>query len=383
MRQFYLNRSGLNIYCQEYLPCDFDNTKKYQAILISHGFGATIADCSDHYMRFTDNGIAVYGLEFLGGARSDSTHSQGSSLDMSIYTEVSDLEALIDYVRELEYIDSEKMMLMGFSQGAFVSGITAARRANDIARLIMVYPALCMCDDARRGQLGGATYDINNIPQSWDCPNGMVISKQFHEAVVDIDPLGELMGYDKDVLIIHGMEDDIVHYSYSIRAKNKAYSKEKSQLLIMEKMGHCVPDTVYDAVFDSINFFIEGKKELLTIKVIITDNEVIEDTPGRHVNKIYFTGYCDSPMFKGAILPGACDTQITEEGVTRLRAVYTLFGKDSEGNTCTINIVNSRQGQYFRPVITTDSKALAYLNDEACYGTLEHHDYGVTIRIWK
>ena len=41
--------------------------------------------------------------------------------EMSVLTETKDLKAVIEYVRNLSYTDSEKILLMGCSQGGFVS----------------------------------------------------------------------------------------------------------------------------------------------------------------------------------------------------------------------------------------------------------------------
>ena len=47
--------------------------------------------------------------------------SDGKTTEMSVLTETKDLEAVIEYVRNLSYTDSEKILLMGCSQGGFVS----------------------------------------------------------------------------------------------------------------------------------------------------------------------------------------------------------------------------------------------------------------------
>ena len=94
---------------------------------------------------------------------------------MSLFTEKADLEAVIERLKELDYVDSRNIFLIGTSQGGAVSAITGADHLNEIKGMILLYPALIL---SKRG----------------------------------ITP------YNKDVLIIHGDQDEIVPLSYSERA---------------------------------------------------------------------------------------------------------------------------------------------------------------------
>lgn len=49
----------------------------------------------------------------------------------------------------------------------------------------------------------------------------------------DIDVMGEIANYDGDVLIIHGLNDKTVPYSYSLEAVTSAYSEASSELLLI------------------------------------------------------------------------------------------------------------------------------------------------------
>ena len=89
---------------------------------------------------------------------------------MSVLTEVLDLEAVIDHVLQLPYIDAGKgVLLIGCSQGGFVSALTAARRKEQVSRLALFYPALCIPDDARAGKMIFARFDPRNVPERINC----------------------------------------------------------------------------------------------------------------------------------------------------------------------------------------------------------------------
>ena len=74
--------------------------------------------------------------------------------------------------------------------------------------------------------------------------------------------------------------------------------------------------------------------EILRIKVYLTGNIVTEGGADTAV-MLPFTGECDSPLFKGKILPGGVDVQrIAHDGHGTLRARYALEGTDDKGQPC-------------------------------------------------
>ncbi|MNI86495.1 Prolyl oligopeptidase family protein [compost metagenome] len=61
---------------------------------------------------------------------------------MTVLTECEDLKAVMDYVKSLSYVDANQVTLMGFSQGGFISALTAAQRANEVEALILPFPGV-------------------------------------------------------------------------------------------------------------------------------------------------------------------------------------------------------------------------------------------------
>ena len=55
------------------------------------------------------------------------SNSDGKNSDMSVITEIRDLESVIEYTQNLEYTDEKEIVLMGCSQGGFVAALTAAK----------------------------------------------------------------------------------------------------------------------------------------------------------------------------------------------------------------------------------------------------------------
>lgn len=381
-KTFTCMRDGLTIRGMEYLPDGFEESKKYPVIIVSHGFLGNYASVAAFCEEFAEMGYVSYCFNFCGGGKGPEEgcpESDGKSTDMTVMTEVEDLTAVINFAKNKPYNDHENLILMGVSQGGFVSGLTAAKYGNEISRLIMIYPALCIPDDARRGRVGGADYDPQNVPERIECAT--VLGKAYHEEVVGMEPYLELSAYQGPVLILHGMEDDVVNYSYSVRAK-ESYKKGQCHLQLIRDMGHALNEEQLASAKASIRQFLKGRKEIFTIRVIIThtENDVEGDV---QKNNVYFTGYCDTEYFQGTIQPEGCDVQeYYSETDNKMRAEYTLTGLDYRGETCRIHIVNQKKDRDWKPSVQTDSTALEWLNHADLTAVLEYGNGGPTVRIF-
>lgn len=381
-KSFTCERDGLTIRGKYYLP-EMAGEKKYPCVILSHGFTGNYTDMEPFGRDFAELGYAAFVFSFCGGGSKFADKallSDGATTDMTISTEIEDLLTVIDYAEKQSFVDGENLILLGCSQGGLVSGLTAARCGEKIKKLIMVFPALCIPEHARRGCLGGASYDPAAVPEVMECPKTQ-IGRKLHEDVVQMDPYVELPKYKGEVLLLQGTEDTIVDASYAIRAR-ACYEKGQCHLQLIRNMGHFFDKAQYESFFASICQFLAGGREVLSIRVLITDTEE-EKAGGEMTTKIFFTGYCENECFQGTVLPGGCDVRRkSPEGCESIRAEYTLQGRDSEGKKCNVHIVNQCRDGEWKPVVTTDSRALEWLNRADLTAVLEYGNGGPTVRIF-
>lgn len=225
---FECQRDGLTIRGTEYRP----KGENLPIAIVSHGFMA-FQDTVRHYAKlFAELGFAAYCFDFCGGSVIKGK-SDGKTTEMSVLTEVKDLEAVIAYSKSLPYTNACDVTLMGCSQGGFVSALVAAKQKEQIAKLVLFYPALCIPDDARAGKMMFAKFDPENIPELVNC-GPMKLGRCYVADVIGMDPYAEIVEYPGKTLIVHGTKDKIVKWDYAKRA-HEAYLKNNPAGLLPEQ----------------------------------------------------------------------------------------------------------------------------------------------------
>ena len=224
-QEMYARRGENQIYGVLYIPQNAGETMP--AIIYSHGFGGSHRSGTQYAEAMAAKGYVVYCFDFCGG--SPGSQSDGSTLEMSLFTEQADLEAVIEMIQGLDYVDSSNLFLMGTSQGGAVSAITAAKHVDEIRGLVLLYPAFVLADNANERY-----QSPEEIPDTqffmW-----MDVGRAYFEPLLGYDIYADIEAYDKDVLILHGDEDSIVPLSYSERAA-EVYPSAK--LEVLQGAGH-------------------------------------------------------------------------------------------------------------------------------------------------
>ncbi len=407
-KRFTVDNDGMKIQGIAYLPAnstDPDQVKKSPAIIMSHGYLSNLHNFEYFATQFAMIGYNVFTFNFCCG--SDETDpelmSDGTTTNLCIEGEISDLITVYNYVSTRDYVKNDEIILWGESQGAFVSGLSAARLQEKISKLVMIFPAVCIPDHARRGTLGGASYDPKNPPELIYTERAM-LSKVFVDDVKDMDAYSELAKYKGETLLIQGTCDSIVvpEYQYIVKKEfdltdNKenenaqiTNANHRLKLMMVRGMDHYTGGEHREALKDSIRYFIEGKEEIFSFRIIVTNVVVTDDSGSILSQDVHFTGYCESDLFTGAIIQGVDhqkylknNNQNETASCIEMRAEYTFSGVDADGKPCKLDVCNIKRDGEWRPTIKTDSKALSWINDARLYAIVEPGTKGPTIRIYK
>ena len=134
--------------------------------------------------------------------------------------------------------------------------------------------------------------------------------------------------------------------------------------------------------------------KIMTFHIIINRSEITRlDTESAKVTFIPFGGTVDSPYFKGRVMPGAADVQVTDaSGLRHMCAKYIFEGTDAEGKHCHLYVENNgyfpKDGvkkDHFdaTPKFITDSEYLSELLSRPVFRSEGHpHETGVDIMIF-
>ena len=132
---------------------------------------------------------------------------------MSVMTEAEALKAVVKAAKNWEFADSEKIFLLGESQGGLVSSIVACDEPENVAGLMLLYPAFNIPQEVRQ------SYEtLDDVPETYNFNGWIEVGKVYAEDVWDLDIYDKLSRYNGRVLIVHGDSDSIVDVSYAERA---------------------------------------------------------------------------------------------------------------------------------------------------------------------
>lgn len=197
----YVQNGKNQIYGQMYKP---DGDGKYPLLIYSHGYGYNYEEYD--LQEIARHGIAAYRFDFCGG--SPDSRSDGRSTDMSVKTEATDLEAVLNTLKELSYIDLDRIYLSGNSQGSFVSTMVGISHKDEIRGMFLLCPAYVIIDFRKMyGDFQG-TAQFGN----------MMISEKYVTDAEEYDLYNEMKNYDGQVIIYHGTRDGMAPISYSEKA---------------------------------------------------------------------------------------------------------------------------------------------------------------------
>ena len=179
-----------------------------QAVILSHEFMMNQRSMARYARVLAEAGYAAFIYDFCGGCIIGS--SDGKSRDMTILTELRDLFTVMDYVRSRGDVRPGPMILVGGSQGGFVSAMAAAQRSQDVEKLALFYPALSIPDDARSGNLLITRLDPEH-PKEILCRVPFTLGKEYALSAQKLDAFQEIRGYPGPVLLLHGDADRMVN----------------------------------------------------------------------------------------------------------------------------------------------------------------------------
>lgn len=247
-QEIELENQGQKIYGIAYIP-ETEN-EAVPLVICAHGLGGSYRSNIAYAEQLASHGIAAYCFDFRGGGGS---RSDGDTTEMSVMTEVSDLEVIMEAAAGWEFVDENKIVLLGTSQGGITSAIAAARHTDQISGLVLMYPAFLVSDSIHE-QFASLEEVPDRFQFIW-----ITAGRPYVEDMWDYDVYEEIGNYTGKVLLLHGSADSIVPISYSDRA---AEVYEDAEYYVIDGAGHGFHG---DAFEDAVRYVFEYLRDIRII----------------------------------------------------------------------------------------------------------------------
>lgn len=201
-----------------YLPPLAPSERRAPAVIFAHGNGELIDHWAERLEPYRRMGFAVLLPEYRGYGRSSGTPSEAAI--------VADYERFYDLLVERDDIDGARVLLHGRSLGGGVVGALSARRRA--AALI----------------LESTFTNVPDVASRWFAPSGFIHDRFDTRAVLATSSL--------PVLILHGLEDDVIPFKHARELHRVAWDSR----LVAYEAGHSLPRTD-DDYWSPIRAFVE------------------------------------------------------------------------------------------------------------------------------
>jgi len=243
-RELWVQRGDMHIYGVLYVPEGACADAPLPAVICSHILGGTHENSGKYAREMASRGYVGYAFDFCGG--SDESRSTGKTTESSIKTEAADLSAILDVVRALPEVDERNVFLFGQSQGGAVSAMVAAERPDDVAGLVLLYPAFV---------IHGLAVDMFGTPENAPETYRLWLDLGHIYAVdaIEYDFYDHIGDYKGPVLMFQGTADFLEPKRYTDRAA-EVYANVDYE--VFEGVGHSFQDEVRDHVHDRVDAFI-------------------------------------------------------------------------------------------------------------------------------
>ena len=239
-----------NLYGQITAPRDYKN-KKLPVVVISHGFNNTFDMYKGYIQLLAKQGFLVYGFDYYGGSRNSKSGGQ-DMLGMSVKTELTDLTNVVDKLTSENYVDKDHLNIMGVSQGGVVASLYAAANPEQIYKLGLIFPAYVLFDDVKE------TYQNLGSPSFYQLPDSLThhnasLGKIYLTDALDIDIEDVQRKIMAPTLIVHGTNDTIAPYQYSVDAIQRI---SNAKLVTVEGGRHHIDENFSKIAIPAIQNFL-------------------------------------------------------------------------------------------------------------------------------
>lgn len=187
------------------MPPHSEPGQKHPAVILMHGLGGNRHEHGGLFIKLASalarTGFIALRIDFRG-----SGETGGSTLDMSLSTQVQDALDAFDYLASHTQVDSESISMLGLSFGGLTAAIAAQKR--NVATLVLWEAAYDMLTSMKNcwGRLSLKSIRARGYMQA----GMMQLSTTFFDELESINVAEEIKSFDKPTLVVQGERDSVV-----------------------------------------------------------------------------------------------------------------------------------------------------------------------------
>lgn len=199
--------------------CSPNFEKKVPVVLLIHGFTGSRHESVSKSApkgkfallasKLSEVGIASFRIDMRGSGESD-----GSLADMTAFTELEDAIAAVEYLKQCDFVDENRISVLGLSFGGLVASALCAIDNLKIRSLVLWNPAAnmmqVMMDIAGVDQVKNACKDENKIYELELWNSKRKLCGEFFTSICKMSANASLVKYKGPVLLEIGLEDHVV-----------------------------------------------------------------------------------------------------------------------------------------------------------------------------
>ena len=186
--EIHVQHDGIDLYGIALIP---DGDGPFPTVIYAHGAESDHKADMTTLKSLTMSGIACYTFDFYGWSTRSTGPQKGDwfknqprgvdeRYEKQVLEQVKDLNAVIETVKGFNFVDANRLYLLGSSMGGATVAACSVTHSEDIRAIILQFPAINLVPTAT---VDGGEYDVNQ--------------------------------YTPDVLLLQGTEDTIVPQSMS------------------------------------------------------------------------------------------------------------------------------------------------------------------------
>ncbi len=185
-------------------------------MIVLHGFTSNkkklhaLATCE----AMREAGFATLRFDLYGHGSSG-----GRFRDHTLYKWISNTLAVLNWARKLDFVT--EIWISGHSQGGLTAAVVAAMAPDLIRGMVLRAPAFYIPQQVREGNLFGARFDPDRIPEYVEPARGVVVGADYLRTAMTLHAEEAIDRYPGPVLLVQGELDDDVLPQYSEQAAQR------------------------------------------------------------------------------------------------------------------------------------------------------------------